>query len=55
MSLDETLDTAGLYARFFSSNSKIWLAVRLEQETQEYIVRGYEAGASGIFGQGASP
>jgi hypothetical protein len=49
MTLDETLNLAGLYARLFSNNARPGSSYGLDDRTQAYIMLGYQTGASGVF------
>jgi len=51
LSLDETLRTAGRYARLFSSNYDQGQPHGLEQPTAQFIEAGFRAGQSGAYGQ----
>ena len=55
LSLDETLRIAGLYARFRSRNAKPDQPYGLATDTAAFIEKGYNVGASGIFGPAAHP
>lgn len=54
LSLDETLTIAGAYAMLRSSNAKPDLPYGLDPRTAQFIVAGYMAGASGVFGRSAT-
>jgi hypothetical protein len=49
MSLDDTLKTAGDFARHFSSNASPNSPYGLAPQTAEFIKAGWQAGASGAF------
>lgn len=53
LTLDETLTIAGRYARFRSRNAKPDQPYGLDPRQAKYIETGYQAGASGVFGQAA--
>ncbi len=55
LSLEETLSTAGKFARARSSNYKESEPHGLDPQTAEYIQRGYEIGESGLYGKPARP
>jgi hypothetical protein len=55
MSLKETLATAGLYARLFSSNAKDSEPYGLDPDQPKYITAGFRIGESGAFGGPAAP
>ncbi len=55
LSLDETLNISGLYAWFFSNNSKPRLPYNLETRTKDYTILGYKTGESGTFDLPPSP
>jgi hypothetical protein len=50
LSLDETRWISGLYARLFSSNAKPDQPYSLDTRTAAFTTRGYNVGASGLFG-----
>jgi len=49
LTLEETLDIAGLYARNFSSNADPSKPYGLDPVTLHYITQGYKIGQSGVF------
>lgn len=49
LTLEETLDIAGLYARLRSSNADPSGLYGLDHRTMHYITRGHEIGRSGLF------
>jgi hypothetical protein len=49
LTLEETLDIAGTYARWRSSNADPNSPYGLDPKTLHYIKRGYEIGQSGMF------
>jgi Large polyvalent protein-associated domain 3 len=51
LSLEETLRAAGFYARNLSSNARPDQPYGLDPRTSSFITQGYNAGASGVFGQ----
>ena len=55
LSLEETLATAGLYARLFSSNAKDSEPYGLDPDQLKYITAGFRIGESGVFGGPAAP
>ncbi len=50
-SLNDTLTIAGLYASVGSSNRKPGQPYGLDSTTAEWIVKGYNAGSSGVYGK----
>ncbi len=50
LTLDETLDIAGFYARHFSSNKRPDQPHGIDPRTAEFIEAGYRAAAGGAFG-----
>ncbi len=49
MTKEETLTIYGIFARYFSSNYQKDQPYGLGKEGYDFIVLGYEIGASGIF------
>ena len=49
LTLDQTLDIAGTYARLRSSNADPNAPYGLDPQTLHYIKRGYEIGQTGMF------
>jgi hypothetical protein len=49
LTLEETLDIAGTYARLRSSNADASGLYGLDRRTLHYITRGYEIGRTGMF------
>lgn len=55
LTLEETLNIAGLYARLRSSNADPSKPYGLAPRTLHFIKRGYEIGQAGIFDRPATP
>jgi hypothetical protein len=55
LTLEETLDIAGRYARNFSRNSDPSKPNGLDSITSHYITVGYKIGQSGVFDPPRSP
>jgi hypothetical protein len=55
LSLDDTLSTAGLYARLFSSNADSDQPYGLNINNAKWIRQGYDVGESGAFAPEAAP
>jgi hypothetical protein len=55
LTLEETLDIAGLYARNFSSNADPSKPYGLDPITLHYITVGYKIGQSGVFDPPRTP
>ena len=53
LTLDETLRSAGLYARVFSGNARPDRPYGLDLRNVSFIKSGYQAGVSGVFGPAA--
>jgi hypothetical protein len=51
LTLDQALDIAGLYAKYFSSNAMPGQEHGLDPRTAEFIKIGFRIGESGAFGQ----
>lgn len=51
LTLDETLRIAGTYASKMSSNSSPGSPYGLSPQTAQFTILGYQAGASGAYGQ----
>lgn len=49
LSLDEALGISGMYAKWLSRNYKPDQPYGLDPENTEFIRKGFEAGASGVF------
>jgi RHS repeat-associated protein len=55
LTLNTTLSTAGLFARWFSSNWRPDQPNGLDPRTAQFIVTGFNIGQTGIYGQPATP
>jgi hypothetical protein len=51
LTLDQALDIAGLYAKYFSGNARPDQPNSLDSETAEFIKIGFRKGESGAFGR----
>lgn len=54
-SLEQTLASAGMYARRVSSNARPSQPHGLDPRTERWIRAGYEAGMSGVYGKAVEP
>ncbi len=55
MTLDQSLEAAGLLAKYFSNNYHPENLHGLDTVTAQYIMEGYNIGKTGVYGPAATP